>query len=264
MASALAWSALHATAFATEMVHSTPIRQGVRAPLRIGLAHAQATLFLPAAVAYFATVGSDPGTVRESDPEGERLGNAFCSTCQVRLPLRGKHCKECSRCIRRYDHHCALMGTCIGERNHCRFWWFLLLQTALCLVLAVGVARGMEVKLPIGALFRANWLPIALLAIDCAAASALLPLLCLHTYLAATNQTTWEVLGTRRGASYLRDVPANVLPFSKGVLKNLLEFCVSLPCSDGGRSYALPEREEMAKRATEETLWDNRYYTCMG
>ncbi|KAK3247620.1 hypothetical protein CYMTET_42886 [Cymbomonas tetramitiformis] len=44
-------------------------------------------------------------------------------------------------------------------------------------------------------------------------------------YLAFTNQTTWEVT-SRQNITFLQSIPENVLPFSRGVYKNLYEFCI--------------------------------------
>lgn len=51
-------------------------------------------------------------------------------------PLRARHCRECGRCVRRYDHHCPWMENCVGERNHPLFLAYLTLQL---LVLLWGV-----------------------------------------------------------------------------------------------------------------------------
>jgi hypothetical protein len=57
-------------------------------------------------------------------------------------PLRSKHCRFCDRCVPKYDHHCMLIGTCIGEKNHCRFWWYLLCETVAIAVGLSVVRRG--------------------------------------------------------------------------------------------------------------------------
>ena len=34
----------------------------------------------------------------------------FCTVCNVDMPIRAKHCKECGRCVGLYDHHCPWLG----------------------------------------------------------------------------------------------------------------------------------------------------------
>lgn len=91
---------------------------------------------------------SDPGTIPKnyrryykSIPFGNRpdckkvllpntLNNSwssinYCVTCQIYRPPRSSHCAACDRCVERFDHHCQLLGTCIGKRNHVAYYLFL-------------------------------------------------------------------------------------------------------------------------------------------
>lgn len=52
----------------------------------------------------------------------------YCTICHIEQPLRCKHCKTCDHCVSTYDHHCPWIGNCVGERNKCRFFCFLLFQ----------------------------------------------------------------------------------------------------------------------------------------
>ena len=54
----------------------------------------------------------------------------WCETCGQWQPLRTYHCRVSGRCVAKFDHYCSTIGTVIGERNHARFWWFLLFETA--------------------------------------------------------------------------------------------------------------------------------------
>ncbi|KAH9710711.1 protein S-acyltransferase 10 [Citrus sinensis] len=66
-------------------------------------------------------------------PPGTSIRSLTCSYCNVEQPPRAKHCHDCDRCVLQFDHHCVWLGTCVGLVNHCRFWWFICEETALCL-----------------------------------------------------------------------------------------------------------------------------------
>ena len=56
--------------------------------------------------------------------------NRGCEICNIaELPYRAKHCHDCRRCVRKYDHHCFWVGGCVGELNHGKFLAFVVLQT---------------------------------------------------------------------------------------------------------------------------------------
>ena len=64
-------------------------------------------------------------------PNGERKPLRFCRYCNVYQPLRTKHCRECDRCVRTYDHHCPWVGNCVGERNRKFFLLYVTFQMLL-------------------------------------------------------------------------------------------------------------------------------------
>eukprot|EP00041_Stephanoeca_diplocostata_P026036 m.694027 g.694027 ORF g.694027 m.694027 type:complete len:348 (+) comp22877_c0_seq1:382-1425(+) len=49
----------------------------------------------------------------------------WCYTCKIWRPPRTVHCSDCGFCIQHYDHHCGVIGTCVGKRN-VRFFALLL------------------------------------------------------------------------------------------------------------------------------------------
>lgn len=77
--------------------------------------------------------------------------------CARPQPLRAKHCKDCERCVAKFDHHCIIVGTCIGERNHGRFWAFLAAQT---IALAVALSIVSSAVLCFGWEWLCMWLCI--------------------------------------------------------------------------------------------------------
>eukprot|EP00657_Telonema_sp_P-1_P004601 TRINITY_DN20720_c0_g1_i1.p1 TRINITY_DN20720_c0_g1~~TRINITY_DN20720_c0_g1_i1.p1 ORF type:complete len:147 (+),score=30.29 TRINITY_DN20720_c0_g1_i1:107-547(+) len=118
------------------------------------------------------------------------------------------------------------MGNCIGEKNHAMFWWFLFCESSLIVWTIYLVIEGLTWSsmdsvqdflefnlLPcvvvVGVLV-VGWLPMALLG--------------LHTYLIATNQTTWE-FNRRSRITYLHSLPDGVHPFSRGCCGNLELVC---------------------------------------
>ncbi|XP_025070720.1 probable palmitoyltransferase ZDHHC24 [Alligator sinensis] len=49
------------------------------------------------------------------------------------VPPRGRHCPSCRACVLGRDHHCALLGQCVGHRNR-RYFLGLLLHGAAALL----------------------------------------------------------------------------------------------------------------------------------
>ena len=51
----------------------------------------------------------------------------FCLICCCNIDPNSKHCKECDRCVRNFDHHCSWLNNCIGDDNYKIFFFFLLI-----------------------------------------------------------------------------------------------------------------------------------------
>ncbi|XP_054580573.1 probable palmitoyltransferase ZDHHC24 isoform X2 [Eptesicus fuscus] len=94
---------------------------------------------------------SDP-SIRGVMLAGHGLGQgwAYCYQCQSQVPPRSGHCSACRICILRRDHHCRLLGRCVGFHNYRPF---------LCLLLhGAGVLLHVSVLLgpALAALLRAH------------------------------------------------------------------------------------------------------------
>lgn len=66
------------------------------------------------------------------------LQEEWCRSCRVWRPPRAAHCYACARCVLRSDHHCALLGNCVGLKNHRFFLLFVTLVGTGALTLAVS------------------------------------------------------------------------------------------------------------------------------
>ena len=148
----------------------------------------------------------------------------FCTKCGFAPPLRAHHCKICNKCVATFDHHCMFIGTCIGERNHCRFWWFLSTQMVgifLCCNIVYSCPYGIHnffwsdddddsknfwVKPAIIILAKSYLYPLTFAAVV---------MWIVHTCLATSNSTTFE---WGKGAShidYMKGIEPQDVPFSK-------------------------------------------------
>jgi len=165
----------------------------------------------------------------------------ICQSCKFAPPLRSHHCRICEKCVSTFDHHCGFIGTCIGERNHCRFWWFLTFQT-LGFITCISIIRTSP--LGFGALIHhiryhgekitdSGYKNVGMEEIGMVILSKLylyplaffsMIMWVFHTYLVVTNTTTFEISkGTE--VDYLRGTEICDLPFGRGLCGNIKLFC---------------------------------------
>ncbi|OVA16027.1 zinc finger protein [Macleaya cordata] len=182
--------------------------------------------------------------VMDMYPPGSSIRNWTCTYCSVVQPPRAKHCHDCDKCVLQFDHHCVWLGTCIGQGNHCRFWWYIFEETIMCLWTGVLYISYLRADIP-----RAWWndvIVILFLATLSICLIFLLLLLFFHSYLILTNQTTYELVRRRR-IPYLRGIPERVYPFSKGICRNLYNFCCASDSMYG--IEPLPNTEELEEKS---------------
>ncbi|XP_059648049.1 protein S-acyltransferase 10-like isoform X2 [Cornus florida] len=162
--------------------------------------------------------------------------------------IRTLTCTYCN--VMQFDHHCVWLGTCVGQRNHCRFWWFICEETALCIW--TGIMYIAYLKAYISKSWWINVIMISLLATLLVSLIFLLLLLLFHSFLVLTNQTTYELVRRRR-IPYLRGIPESVSPFSKGACRNLYDFC----CAQRSiySMEPLPTAQELEEKS--------KPYTCL-
>jgi len=122
----------------------------------------------------------------------------YCRSCRKPKPPRAHHCHICKKCVLKMDHHCPWVANCVGHGNYKYFLLFLF-------YLFIGCAYIVVVTLP--AFFTKTDRPLriehegpALFALVlCASAFfAIALMLCLHSYLVSTNQSTIELYYNRK------------------------------------------------------------------
>ena len=62
----------------------------------------------------------------DDEMDGELVVQQWCYGCQIWRPPYAGHCRQCEACVERLDHHCAVLGACVGRYNLLFFLLFLL------------------------------------------------------------------------------------------------------------------------------------------
>uniref|UniRef100_A0A8C9UMF1 Palmitoyltransferase n=1 Tax=Spermophilus dauricus TaxID=99837 RepID=A0A8C9UMF1_SPEDA len=164
----------------------------------------------------------------------------------LQQPLRARHCRDCRRCVRRYDHHCPWMENCVGERNHPLFVAYLALQLVVLLWGLYLAWSGLQFFQPWGLWLRSRGLLFATFLLLSFFSLVAGLLLASHLYLVASNTTTWEFISSHRIA-YLRQRPSN--PFNRGLTRNLAHFFCGWPSGSWETLWAEEEVEEGSSQA---------------
>ncbi|KAJ9461820.1 putative protein S-acyltransferase 3 [Diplonema papillatum] len=167
---------------------------------------------------------TEPGVIEKQQPrepqsdrtvvtDGHVLISKWCRTCHLHRPLRSSHCSICDVCVKTFDHHCHVSGTCVGPRNMTYFVFFIFFTTiadVLGLFAAVGLykdAKSGTVQFLCTIVIA--WTALGVLAL-CSMLVSIIRLMC-------KGLTTREMM--RR--VYRSDVRH---PFDKGVLRNISSF----------------------------------------
>jgi hypothetical protein len=215
--------------------------------------------------------------VDDVEPD-EQLDAQLLGVDKALIPIRAKYCRNSRRVVATFDHYCAVLGTCIGEKNHFRFFVFLLLNTV---TIAYGISfvhSGFrDTTAEVG-----TWLSYNSHALGAALVLWILlftigGLFCFHWFLGMANITSYEFMRAEK-ISYLKNTRDFDLPFSNGFRFNMRIFVlqdaavhavVSRLCCAGGagrewkRWMWSPVGE--IKRDEEDwasNMWENKYWSC--
>lgn len=128
---------------------------------------------------------------------GRKFLLQYCRTCHIFRPPRSTHCRHCDNCVERFDHHCPMVGNCIGKRNYRHFYLFL---TSVAVFAAYVVGCNIAVivlkaKQTTATDAVKDSVPTMIeMIVGVAALLIVGGFLCFHTYLIAMEMTTNEFL----------------------------------------------------------------------
>ncbi|KAG5500518.1 hypothetical protein JKF63_03612 [Porcisia hertigi] len=145
--------------------------------------------------------------------DGVPMERKWCSTCSMYRPSRAAHCYICDLCCYDHDHHCGVIGVCVGRRRLEMFFLYVLVSTAACLVPLLVVVCALwthteKITSPLHVI-------LCLLAVGtCGALSILLP----TTTVSMLLSIIWETSTRER----IQQVYANKRnPYNRGFFKNV-------------------------------------------
>ncbi|KAL6621559.1 ankyrin repeat-containing domain protein [Neocallimastix sp. 'constans'] len=117
-------------------------------------------IFYISAHSYFLCLFHDPGNIPHLSIESRNKviqelaeqdildSRHYCVECNIRKPIRSKHCRFCNKCVILFDHHCPWTYNCIGYLNHRSFVIFLY-STVIGGILLFYIAINYFKNLPI-------------------------------------------------------------------------------------------------------------------
>ena len=147
----------------------------------------------------------------------------YCTQCQVLKLQRTRHCYDCDRCVRNFDHHCMWLGNCVGCANYSVFIAYLILQTILLIAnVVLGgkslLATLLTARLSIYLIFALLSLSVIMVTLFFCIFVGMLDLF--HCRLILTGRTTLEAL--RGFAIGFEGYPVKWNPYSRSnVIENI-------------------------------------------
>lgn len=153
----------------------------------------------------------------------------------IRVIPRSYHCKTCRKCVATFDYHYSIIRTCVGERNHLRFYLFLLIQVFSLGWLMTFMSPFIDENDKYAQILQLNWMesiekePVILVLrlILKSIYWFLVSMTCFHSALIIVNIRTHDALSYfHASAGALDNSRSNRVSYNEGVLKNIRKFFI--------------------------------------
>jgi hypothetical protein len=145
--------------------------------------------------------------------DGVPMERKWCSTCNMYRPVRAAHCYICGLCCYDHDHHCSVIGVCVGRRRVEMFATFVTVAAAACLLPTFVVLCALYT--------HSELITTTLQMLACA--FLVVPVGLFAVFLSITAVSMWlscaQEASTRERIQRVYALKRN--PFDRGVLKNL-------------------------------------------
>eukprot|EP01084_Bolivina_argentea_P314542 544818_1 len=174
---------------------------------------------------YYLTSFSNPGYIKQTESknnntieiaewnkkitiDADNAPSSFCWRCKFLRPLRSKHCYDCDKCIAIFDSHIPFVGNCIGARNNRYFLLYLYSHSIIASYCLIIGAKSFLIQMKnknnglnvMGLIYRGLF-SICMLYSSCVS----IGLCTFRTYMALTNQTTYEMIKPQVNEKWIRD-----------------------------------------------------------
>ncbi|KPA85267.1 putative palmitoyl acyltransferase 4 [Leptomonas pyrrhocoris] len=145
--------------------------------------------------------------------DGVPMERKWCASCAMHRPVRAAHCYICGLCCYDHDHHCSVIGVCVGRRRVEMFSCFVAIAATACLLPTVVILYAVYTH-PERITTTLQMLTCAFLVVPVTFFAALLSATAVGMCLSCVQETT-----TRERIQRVYVQKRN--PFNRGVLRNL-------------------------------------------
>ncbi|KAG5492676.1 hypothetical protein JKF63_01255 [Porcisia hertigi] len=84
-----------------------------------------------------ASLSQQPAQPTTVVVEGRSVQCKLCTTCHIIRPPQSSHCRFCDVCVEEFDHHCVVLGSCVGKRTFRFFGGFFITTSFLTVYMCI-------------------------------------------------------------------------------------------------------------------------------